>query len=186
MSAFYGLFRIAASAVVTALVIAACAPRPEPEGEPETTDNGDPAPDQNAEPQASGQDAASARLEIAPDVILILDVATEEPRADAPIEFSLTVSNGGADELVIDFPDGQRFDFEVIREGESVWRWAADMFFPQMLGRERIASGDRKRWTATLESGLAAGSYTVRGTLTTNTRHAVDLAFRVEEGSDPR
>lgn len=186
MSAFYGLFRIAASAVVTALLIAACAPRPEPDGEPEAPDNGDSPPDRQAGPRDSGQDPSSARVEIAPDVTLILEVATSAPQADAPIEFVLTVSNGGAEELVIDFPDGQRFDFEVIGGAETVWRWAADMFFPQMIGRERIAAGDQRVWTATLESGLPAGSYTVRGTLTTNTRHSLDLPFRVEEGNGPR
>jgi hypothetical protein len=178
MTGLAGLLRIAASAVVTALVIAACAPRPEPDGEPEASSkeaarNGD---------NASDQEAPFAETTIAENATLRLEVGTTAPVAGQPIAFVLIVMNRGGDELVIDFPDGQRFDFEVIGDGTTVWRWGADMFFTQMLGRERIAAGASELWTATLEAGLSAGTYTVRGTLTTNTRHALDLAFEVEAG----
>lgn len=179
MTGVMGLLRIAASAVVTALVIAACAPRPEPESEPEGPSEA-PANGNGS----STQQAPVAETEIAADATLRLEVGTTRPVAGEPIAFVLTVANGGTDELVIDFPDGQRFDFEVIGEGTTLWHWGADMFFTQMLGRERIAAGASELWTATLEAGLPAGTYTVRGTLTTNTRHALDLAFEVEEGEE--
>lgn len=183
MTGVAGLLRIAASAVVTALVIAACAPRPEPDGEPEASSNesasNEPAPDGD---NTSDQEVPFAETAIAENATLRLDVGTTAPVAGQAIAFVLTVTNGGEEELVIDFPDGQRFDFEVIGEGTTIWRWGADMFFTQMLGRERIAAGASELWTATLEAGLPAGTYTVRGTLTTNTRHVLDLAFEVEEG----
>ena len=174
MSGIASLFRIAASAVVTALLVAACAPKPEPDGEPEPAPNGDAPPT---------QEAPGTQSEIGPSTTLRLELGSAST-AGEPIDFILTVLNEGAEELVIDFPDGQRFDFEVIGGGDRLWHWAADMFFTQMLGRERIGPGERRQWTATLESGLPAGTYTVRGTLTTNTRHALDLAFDVEGGGE--
>jgi len=149
-----GIVRIAASAAVAALVIAACAAR------------------------RGSQEAPIATARISDDVELTLSLAGA-PRAGEPIEFRLTVSNAGAGEAVLDFADGQRFDFEVLEGLTSVWRWAEDMFFTMMIGRERIASGDSITWSAALDEGLPAGAYRVRATLTTADRPTVDLEFAV-------
>ena len=171
MSGLMGLLRVAGSAVITALVITACAPRPEPEAESE----GGPA--DVASPPL--QEAPMTEAEISPGVRMRLEVGSAGPLADRPIEFTLSVYNDTAEELVLDFPNGQRFDFEVSREGASVWKWATDMFFPQMLGRERIPAQDQIPWSVTHESGLPAGRYTVRGTLTTNAPATIELEFDV-------
>ncbi|MFV1987304.1 MAG: BsuPI-related putative proteinase inhibitor [Gemmatimonadota bacterium] len=160
--------------LLTGLVIAACAPRPEPEAEAEN-----PPEDVASPPTREGTVTES---EISPGVRLRLEVGPAGLLADSPIEFTLTVINDSAEELVLDFPDGQRFDFEVSRDGGSVWRWADDMFFPQMLGRERIPAGGRTPWSVTREPGLSAGRYGVRATLTTNTPATVGLEFDVAEG----
>ena len=82
-------------------------------------------------------------------------------------------------EAVVDFPNGQRFDFEILRDGTSVWRWAKDMFFPQVLGRERIPPGDTLRWNQRYEDGLEPGAYTARAVLTANDPVTVQRAFAV-------
>ena len=149
-----GIARVAASAAVAALVIAACAAR------------------------RGSQEVPVATTRISEDVSLTLSLG-EPAEPGRPIEFRLSVSNAGDDEVVFDFADGQRFDFEVLHGETSVWRWAADMFFTMMIGRERMAPGDSIHWTARLEEGLPAGTYTVRATLTTANRPAVDLEFAV-------
>ncbi len=120
--------------------------------------------------------------EISPGVFLRLEVGPAALRPDGPVEFTLTVQNDADDELVLDFPNGQRFDFDVSRAGASVWTWATDMFFPQMLGRERIPAGEQIPWSVTYESGLPAGRYTVRGTLTTNVPATIELEFEIAGG----
>jgi len=149
-----GIARVAASAAVAALVIAACAAR------------------------RGSQEAGVATARVADAVEMTLSVAGP-PSAGRPIEFRLVVSNSGPGEAVLDFADGQRFDFEVFVGETSVWRWAEDMFFTMMIGRERIPSGGSIPWSATLEDGLPAGTYRVRATVTTAERPAVELSFTV-------
>lgn len=149
-----GIARVAASAAVAALVIAACAAR------------------------RGSQEAPVATTRISDDVEMTASLG-EPPEPGRPIEFRLSVSNTGGDEIVLDFADGQRFDFEVLDGETSVWRWAEDMFFTMMIGRERIARGESRSWSARLDDGLPAGSYRVRATLTTADRPTVDLDFTV-------
>lgn len=168
MSGLAGMLRLAASAVVAALVIAACAPRPEPEAEA------------NGETSQSSQETSRAEVSIGDAIMLRLEVATAAPRANTAIAFALTLVNESAEPLVVDFPNGQRFDFEVLQQGQPVWQWAQDMFFPQMLGREQVEPGASLPWSVRLDDGLPAGDYTLRGTLTSNERRVVELDFTVE------
>ncbi|MDH3734513.1 MAG: BsuPI-related putative proteinase inhibitor [Gemmatimonadota bacterium] len=176
MSGVISLLRLTVSALVTGLVIAACTPRPEPDAEPESSGGDEDA----GASSGSTQESPTAEASIGEDVTLRLAITPPVPSSDTAIEFVLTLSNGSSEELVVDFPDGQRFDFEVLRADASVWRWAADMFFPQMLGRERIEAGGSMPWSVRLEEGLAAGEYTLRGTLTSNERHVLELVFTID------
>ncbi len=116
----------------------------------------------------------------APDLRLALSTGDESPAAGAPIVLELSAANDGDAPLVLDFPDGQRFDFEVFSEdGAVVWHWAEGMFFAQMLGRERLESGAVLRWTERIEGGLPAGAYRVVATLTTVERRAVEASLTV-------
>lgn len=172
MNGLAGMLRLVGSALVAALIIAACAPRPEPDSEPEAEADG--------ETSQNSQEAPRAEVSIGDAIMLRLEVATAAPQANAAIAFALTLVNESAEALVVDFPNGQRFDFEVLQQGQAVWQWAEDMFFPQMLGREQVESGDSLPWSVRLDDGLPAGNYTLRGTLTTNQRRVVELDFTVE------
>ncbi|WP_419165617.1 BsuPI-related putative proteinase inhibitor [Candidatus Palauibacter sp.] len=114
------------------------------------------------------------------DLRLALSLGEAPPTAGTPIALELTATNDGEAPLVLDFPDGQRYDFEVFSEhGASVWRWAEGMFFAQMLGRETLEPGASLRWTARIESGLPAGVYRVVATLTTVAPHTVEGTLTV-------
>lgn len=165
-------FAPGASATAALALVMACARPPE----------GDAAPDPGS--GAAAGDPATASVAAEGD--LRVTVSAGPARAGAPIEFTLGAANTGASEAVIDFPDGQRYDFEVLDDATTVWRWAADMFFPQVLGRERVPPGESIEWSARLEEGLPAGEYVVRGTLTTSPPVEVELPFRVPEATgDP-
>jgi len=160
-----------ATAIATLALVTACAPPP----------GGDTAP----EPDSAGA-GGPATASVAAEGDLRVALTAGPARARAPIDFTLEVANAGGSEALLDFPDGQRFDFEVLDGGAAVWRWAADMFFPQVLGRERIPPGESIEWSARLEAGLPAGEYLIRGTLTTRPPVEVEVTLTVPESTgDP-
>ena len=129
---------------------------------------------------AAGSAEGPAAGEPDRELRLSLSTGEESPRAAAPIVLELTGTNDGQATLVLDFPDGQRYDFEVIsEEGAVVWRWAEGMFFAQVLGRETLEPGASLRWTGRIEAGLPAGVYRVIATLTTVEPHAIETTFTV-------
>jgi hypothetical protein len=117
-----------------------------------------------------------------PDRELRLSLSTGEgsPAAATPIVLELAGTNDGQATLVLDFPDGQRFDFEVISEdGAVVWQWAEGKFFAQVLGRETLEPGASLHWTGRIEAGLPVGVYRVIATLTTVEPHAIEATLTV-------
>lgn len=111
---------------------------------------------------------------------LSLSTGEAAPVAATPVILELTGTNDGQATLILDFPDGQRFDFEVISEdGAVVWRWAEGRFFAQVLGRETLEPGASLHWTGRIESGLPAGVYRVLATLTTVEPRTVETALTV-------
>ena len=116
----------------------------------------------------------------APGLRLALSVGDESPTSGAPIVLALTATNDGDAPLVLDFPDGQRYDFEVFtKDGASAWRWSEGMFFTQMLGRETLDPGASLSWTERIDNGLSAGVYRVVATLTTVDPQSVEATLTV-------
>ena len=114
-----------------------------------------------------------------PDLRLSLDVSVDT-NADGPIDFELSLSNESAEPRIVDFPDGQRYDFAAFdAQGALVWQWSADMNFIMMLGREEIPAGETLVWTQRLEAGLPASAYRVVGTLTAMEPASVETTFEV-------
>lgn len=132
-------------------------------------------------PEGSGPSAGRPAVAVTTVGGLRVSLSTPGAAPGEPLQFTLAVANETGDEAVIDFPDGQRFDFEVFDDGASMWRWAADMFFPQVLGRERVPAGDSLQWSTRLEKGLAPGEYRLRGTLTRNAPVSVELRLTIPE-----
>jgi len=126
--------------------------------------------------------SAEGPAETAPDRELTLSLSTgeESPTAAMPVVLELTGTNDGQSALVLDFPDGQRYDFEVVSEdGVVVWHWAEGRFFAQVLGRETLEPGASLHWTGRIEAGLPAGVYRVIATLTTVEPHAIEATLTV-------
>jgi hypothetical protein len=87
-----------------------------------------------------------------------------------PVELTLTLSNRGAEPLVFQFNDGQRYDFVAMREdGTVVWVWSRDKMFIQVLGSLTLAPGEsrvyRDRWDQRDNDGaqVPPGRYIVEG-----------------------
>ncbi len=111
---------------------------------------------------------------------LSLSAGEESPAAATPVVLELTGTNEGQAALILDFPDGQRYDFEVISEdGAVVWHWGEGRFFAQVLGRETLEPGASLHWTGRIEAGLPAGVYRVLATLTTVEPHTIEATLTV-------
>lgn len=129
---------------------------------------------------AAGSAKGPAAGEPGRELRLSLSTGEAPPEAAAPVVLELTGTNDGQAALVLDFPDGQRYDFEVIsEEGAVVWQWAEGRFFAQVLGRETLEPGASLRWTGRIEAGLPAGVYRVIATLTTVEPHAIEATLTV-------
>ncbi len=129
---------------------------------------------------AAGSAEGPAAGESGRELRLSLSTGEGSPPAATPIVIELTGTNDGQAALVLDFPDGQRYDFEVTSEdGALVWRWAEGRFFAQVLGRETLEPGSSLRWTGRIEAGLPAGVYRVIATLTTVEPHAIEATLTV-------
>lgn len=129
---------------------------------------------------AGSADEGSAEEGSGRQLRLSLSTGEEPPEAAAPVVLELTGTNDGESTLVLDFPDGQRYDFEVISEdGVVVWHWAEGRFFAQVLGRETLEPGASLHWTGRIEAGLPAGVYRVIATLTTVAPHAIEATLTV-------
>lgn len=122
---------------------------------------------------------------VAAQMRLELSTGDEPASAGMPISLSLTATNEVESPLTLDFPDGQRYDFEVIAdEGGTVWRWSEGRFFDQMLGRETLDAGAALTWTGRLEAGLPPGAYRIVATLTTVEPRTVAAEITVISGGD--
>ena len=132
---------------------------------------------------AAGSAEGPAAGEPGRELRLSLSTGEASPEPATPVVLELTGTNDGPATLVLDFPDGQRYDFEVISEdGAVVWHWAEGRFFAQVLGRETLEPGASLRWTGRIEAGLPAGVYRVIATLTTVEPHAIEATLTVLPG----
>ncbi|MXX77585.1 MAG: hypothetical protein F4Z33_01035 [Gemmatimonadales bacterium] len=129
---------------------------------------------------AAGSAEGPAAGEPGRELRLSLSTGEASPEPATPVVLELTGTNDGPATLVLDFPDGQRYDFEVISEdGTVVWHWAEGRFFAQVLGRETLEPGASLHWTGRIETGLPAGAYRVLATLTTVEPRTVEATLTV-------
>lgn len=124
--------------------------------------------------------------------------ATIEPGAGAPpelgssfnvhvendtVRMELHVTNVTSGRLVLEFTTSQRYDFAVDRkDGASVFRWSAARSFAQALGREELAPGESRRYTASWPAPDRSGEYVATAWLVSS-NYPVELRtlFRVPD-----
>lgn len=89
-----------------------------------------------------------------------------ETGADS-VGLRLHVTNVSAAPVALEFPSGQRFDFQVTTEaGETVWTWSADRSFMQALGTAVLAPGESLRYSAAWPSSGRRGRFVAIGQVT--------------------
>jgi len=92
--------------------------------------------------------------------------------AGETIEARLTVSNRGGPAVTLHFSSAQRYDFEIQDpQGSTLWRWAVDRMFGQMLGE--VTLGSEREELVFLERFPAPrtpGTYRIAGRLIASDR----------------
>jgi intracellular proteinase inhibitor BsuPI len=61
--------------------------------------------------------------------------------------FTLKVCNVTSGTVKRSFSSSQRYDFEVSKDGEVVWRWSNGQFFTQVIGEETWKAKECKTWS---------------------------------------
>jgi len=84
-----------------------------------------------------------------------------------PISITLTVFNYTQDTITFTFASSQWYDFVVKKEGKKIWRWSEEKAFAQVMGEERINTGEKLAYKETYrpKKELALGTYSVAGRL---------------------
>lgn len=152
-------------ALLGALVLIACPGSPEADEPPENA-TPDPLP------------TMESPLE------LTLETDREVYAPGDSVELTLSVRNPGAEPVTLSFPDAQRYDFRILdAEGETLWRWSDDRAFAQVLGEERLASGESLEWRERYEGRLPSGEYGAVGTVPATDRPLeAETSFRIRSG----
>jgi hypothetical protein len=105
-----------------------------------------------------------------------------------PIVLTLAVTNLARAPATIQFSSGQKYEFEVRRAGQTVWRWSADRMFTQALTSLTLGPGERRLFTETWKQQdnngqpVPAGAYEAVAILTTMGQarpKSAPLAFRI-------
>jgi hypothetical protein len=90
-----------------------------------------------------------------------LDVTKRTPRGAT---LTLKACNKGSETIERSFNTSQRYDFEISRNGELVWRWSDGMAFAQVVGDERWKAGECKTWSADWNGTNSMGAPASPGT----------------------
>jgi hypothetical protein len=90
-----------------------------------------------------------------------------------PVRLTFAIANSGPAPVTLQFATSQKYDFEVRRGGQTVWRWSADRMFTQALTSLTLAPGARQTFAQTWKQQddrgqpVTAGEYEAIATLTT-------------------
>ena len=102
---------------------------------------------------------------------LAVRVADRTFKTGEAIPLELDVRYVGKDSLPLNFPTSQRYDFQIEKEGEILWRWSDGRTFAQVLGQFPLSPElPHVRYRAVFKGHLPPGRYTARGILPTSPR----------------
>jgi hypothetical protein len=134
---------------------------------------GGPSADRAAAPE-TGETATSSGAALAGAPELHATIEVKEASLTRATQLTLKVCNQSPDVVKRTFGTSQRYDFEVKRGSDVVWRWSGGRMFTQVVGQETWKLNECKTWTeewngVTSSGALAAqGEYQAIGVLKTS------------------
>ncbi len=122
-----------------------------------TTDQSGPAAQAG---EATTGSAAAGRVE---NTSLEATVEVREATLTTATRFTLKLCNQNPNEVTRSFNSGQRYDFEVKRGPDLVWRWSDDQVFTQVTGQETWKPNECKTWAEEWNGQTSSGSSALPG-----------------------
>jgi len=122
--------------------------------------SGDETPTGNARVATDAVDAPSG------PIMVTLRLMPDRPVTGPGYEFEIAATNVSADEVTLEFRNGQVFDLWILGDGGSlIWRWAAGRMFTQALRQIRLLPGEMSVRQVVWPGTDAAGTSQVTGPL---------------------
>lgn len=87
-------------------------------------------------------------------------------RSGESVEFILLKYNRGRENIVLNYPTSQRFNFSIRDiEGNQVWQWSAGRTFLPVLGQVRLEPNEAQTYRAAwdIPAAAPAGAYLITG-----------------------
>src|SRR6185437_3508786 len=80
---------------------------------------------------------------------LLLSADRKTFAVGTPVRLTFAIANSGPAPVTLQFATSQKYDFEIRRGGQTVWRWSADRMFTQALTSLTLAPGARQTFAVT-------------------------------------
>ncbi|MEX0875512.1 MAG: BsuPI-related putative proteinase inhibitor [Actinomycetota bacterium] len=90
-------------------------------------------------------------------------IGFKEATLTSGTQFTLKVCNTSPDVVKRTFATSQRYDFEVKRGGDVIWRWSDGRMFTQVVGQETWKLNECKTWTEEWSGTTSAGALAAQG-----------------------
>jgi intracellular proteinase inhibitor BsuPI len=105
---------------------------------------------------SSGSGSADAQVTFTPD-----------PLRTGSVTFTVTVTNDTTKALELDFPNGQRADVTLSKDGAVVYQWSRGIMFTQSVGTDVVPAGGNKAFTLEAPAfDVPAGTYSLHAVVT--------------------
>jgi hypothetical protein len=107
-------------------------------------------------------------------VQLSMQLETDQLDNDAATPLTLSITNSSERPVVLVFNDGQKYEFELLQNGQVVWNWSNGRVFTQAIERRALQPSESEAftemWNVLANDGhqVAPGTYVLRAYLTTS------------------
>ena len=101
---------------------------------------------------------------------LRVEVSYDDPLRPGDVTWEVTVVNGTADDVTLEFPNGQRAEVRLQRDGRDVYQWSREQMFTQELGEEVVPAGSEVTFELDDVLEVDPGDYRLLARVTSSTR----------------
>ncbi len=120
----------------------------------------DETPPESASESSEAVDAPSG------PIVVTLRLLPDRPVSGTGYEFQIAATNVSADEVILEFRNGQVFDLWIIGNGSQlIWRWASGRMFTQALRQVWLLPGETSTRQVVWPGTDASGTIQVTGPL---------------------
>lgn len=107
-------------------------------------------------------------------------------RSGDTIIVSLKVSNSGDNQIKLEFPSAQLYDFVILSKRRVRWRWSSNKLFASMPVEISLDPREEFSMSEVIKAGMPRGTYTLIGMVTSSVPHRSMHRFTVMEPQEAK